>query len=94
MSSASPSEATTVPTAVWFSAASNVAAEVNAGAAFASVEPLPDSDQPLVPSSVVARTCTSYPVSSASPVIVALSPVIAVVVTSVHAPCGAVTRYR
>ena len=37
MSSASPSEATTVPTAVWFSAASNVAAEVNVGAAFVAV---------------------------------------------------------
>ena len=52
----------------------------------------PTPDQPLVPSSVVARTCTSYPVSSTSPVIVALNPVIAVVVTSVHAPCGDVTR--
>ena len=90
----SPSEATTVPTAVWFSAASNVAAEVNVGAAFASVEPLPESDQPLVPSSLVARTCTSYSVPPASPVIVALNPVIAVFVTSVHEPCGDVTRYR
>ena len=65
----------TVPTVVWFSAAVNVAGVVNTGAAFASVEPLPASDQPPVPSSLVACTCTSYSVSSASPVIVALVPV-------------------
>ena len=65
----------TVPTAVWFSAAVNVAGVVNTGAAFASVAPLPESDQPLSPSSLVARTCTSYSVFSSSPVIVALLPV-------------------
>ena len=64
----------TVPTAVWFSAASNADGEVNSGAAFASVEPLPASDQPPVPSALVACTCTWYSVSSASPVIVALVP--------------------
>ena len=48
------------------------------------VEALPGSDQPLVPSSLVARTCTSYSVSSASPVIVALNAVLVVFVTSVH----------
>ena len=68
---------------------------MNAGAAFASVEPLPGgSDQSLVPSALVARTCTSYSVSSASPVIVARSAVIGVFVTSVHDPCGVFTRYR
>ena len=68
---------------------------VNDGAAFASVEPLPGgSDQPPVPSALVARTCTSYSVSSASPVIVARSAVIGVFVTSVHDPCGVFTRYR
>ena len=67
---------------------------MNAGAAFASVEPLPGgSDQPLVPSALVARTCTSYSVSSASPVIVALNAVIVVFVTSVH-PGVDFTRYR
>ena len=70
----------------------NVSGEVNDGDAFASVEPLPESDQPLVPSSFVARTCTSYPVSSASPAIVAPSAVIVVVVTSVHDPRGDPTR--
>ena len=65
---------------------------MNDGAAFASVEPLPEADQPLVPSSLVARTCTSYSVSSASPAIVALSAVIVVVVTAVHEPCGDFTR--
>ena len=64
----------TVPTAVWFSAAVNVADVVNAGAAFASVEPVPASDQSLSPSALVARTCTSYSVSSASPVIGSLNP--------------------
>ena len=57
-SSASLSVARTVPAAVWLSAASNVADELNAGAALASVEPLPESDQEPVPSSLVARTCT------------------------------------
>ncbi len=32
----SPSDASTVPTPVWFSAASNVAGELNTGAAFAA----------------------------------------------------------
>ena len=68
---------------------------MNDGAAFASVEPLPGgSDQPPVPSAFVARTCTSYSVFSASPVIVALNPGIGVVVTSVHDPGGTFTRYR
>ena len=68
---------------------------MNDGAAFASVEPLPGgSDQSPVPSAFVARTCTSYSVFSASPVIVALNPVIGVVVTSVHDPGGVFTRYR
>ena len=68
---------------------------VNDGAAFASVEPLPGgSDQSPVPSALVARTCTSYSVFSASPAIVALNAVIVVFVTSVHDPCGAFTRYR
>ena len=88
------SEAATVPTAARFSRALNVAGEVNDGAAFASVEPLPEPDQPLVPSPFVARTCTLYSVSSASCVIVALSAVIVVVVTSVHEPCGDVTWWR
>ena len=84
----------TVPTAVWFSAAVNVADEVNAGAALASVEPLPASDQPLSPSALVARTCTSYSVSSASPGIVALTAVLVVSVTSTQDPSGVFTRYR
>ena len=88
------SDASTVPAAVWFSAALNVADEVNAGAAFASVEALPGSDQPLVPSSLVARTCTSYSVSSASPVIVARSAVLVVFVTSVHPGAVDFTWYR
>ena len=68
---------------------------MNDGAAFASVAPLPGgSDQPPVPSAFVARTCTSYSVFSASPVIVAPSAGIGVVVTSVQGPCGAFTRYR
>ena len=87
------SDARTVPTAVWFSAASNVVAESNEGAALASVAPLPDGDQPLVPSAFVARTCTSYSVFSASPAIVALNTVIVVFVTSTHAPCGELVRY-
>ena len=57
-SSASESVASTSPAAVWFSAASNVAEELNDGAALASVRPLPASDQAPVPSSLVARTCT------------------------------------
>ena len=71
-----------------------VAGEVNDGDAFASVEPLPEADQPLVPSSFAARTCTSYSVFSASAVIVAPSAVIVVFVTSVQSPTGDVTRYR
>ena len=71
----------------------NAAAEVNIGAAFASVVPLPDPDQPLVPSSFFARTCTSYSVFSMSDVIVALRAVIVVSVTSVHAPAVVFTRY-
>ena len=68
---------------------------MNDGAAFASVEPLPGgSDQSPVPSALVARTCTSYSVFSASPAIVAPSAVIGVVVTSVQGPCGVFTRYR
>ena len=55
---ASSSDATTVPTVVWFSAGLNIAAEVNEGAALASVSPLPEADQPPVPSAFVARTCT------------------------------------
>ena len=58
MSPASASDARTVPAAVWFSAASTVAGEVNAGAAFASVAPLPEDDQAPVPSAFVAPTCT------------------------------------
>ena len=65
---------------------------MNDGDAFASVEPLPESDQPLVPSPFVACTCTSYSVFSASCPIVALSAVIVVVVTSVQFPTGDVTR--
>ena len=64
----------TVPTAVWFSAAVNVADVVNAGAALASVEPVPASDQPLSPSSLVACTCTWYSVFSSSPGIGSLGP--------------------
>ena len=88
----SSSDASTVPAAVWFSAASNIAGEVNAGAALASVAPLPEADQPPVPSSFAARTCTSYSVFSASPAIVALNVVIVVFVTSIHTPCGEVVR--
>ena len=88
----SSSDATTVPTVVWFSAASNVSDEVNEGAMFASVASLPESDQPPVPSSFVARTCTSYSVFSASPAIVALNAAIVVFVTAIHAPCGEVVR--
>ena len=58
-SSESESVARTVPAAVWFSAALNAALDENVGAALASVEPLPASDQSPVPSSLVARTCTS-----------------------------------
>ena len=47
-----------------------------------------------MPSAFVARTCTSYSVFSASPVIVALNPGIGVVVTSVQGPRGVFTRYR
>ena len=82
----------TVPTAVWFSAASNVADEVNAGAALASVEPLPASDQSLSPSALVARTCTSYSVSSASPVIGSLGPLTSCGPT-VKAPLVPMMRY-
>ena len=68
---------------------------VNDGAAFASVEPLPGgSDQPPVPSALVARTCTSYSVFSASPAIVARSAVLGVFVTSVHPGAVDFTRYR
>ena len=68
---------------------------MNDAAAFASVEPLPGgADQSPVPSALVARTCTSYSVFSASPAIVARSAVIGVVVTSVHGPGGVFTRYR
>ena len=68
---------------------------MNDGAAFASVEPLPGgADQSPVPSALVARTCTSYSVFSASPAIGAPSAVIGVVVTSVHNPAGTFTRYR
>ena len=66
---------------------------MNDGAAFASVEPLPDLDQELVPSSFAARTCTSYSVFSTSCVIVTLSAVIGVSVTPVHGPSGVFTRY-
>ena len=72
---------------------SNAAAEVNTGAAFASVEPLPASDQSLVPSALAARTCTSYSVFSMSDAIVAFVSVIVVFVTSVHDPVGVFTRY-
>ena len=58
-SPASESVASTAPATVWFSAASNVASELNVGAAFASVRPEPESDHEPVPSSFVARTCTS-----------------------------------
>ena len=84
----------TVPTAVWFSAALNVASESNTGAALACVEPLPEgSDQGPVPSAFVARTCTSYSVPSASPVIVVFVTEIVVFVTSVHDPAVDFTRY-
>ena len=66
---------------------------MNVGAAFASVAALPESDQPLVPSALVASTCTSYSVSSASPVIVALTAVLVVFVTAVH-PGADFTWYR
>ena len=82
----------TVPTAVWFSAASNVTGEVNSGDALASVEPLPESDQPLSPSSLVARTCTWYSVSSASPGIGSLGPLTSCGPT-VKAPLVPMMRY-
>ena len=66
-SPASESVASTVPAAVWFSAASNAASELNAGAALASVAPLPASDHEPVPSSLVARTCTWWEVFSDRP---------------------------
>ena len=66
---------------------------MNTGAAFASGEPLPASDQSLVPSALVARTCTSYSVFSMSDAIVALDAVIVVFVTSVHDPVGVFTLY-
>ena len=53
------SDARTVSTDVWFSFARRYADESNAGAAFASVEPVPDADQSLSPSALAARTCTS-----------------------------------
>ena len=87
----SASDAATVPTAVWFSAASNVVDEVNTGPAFASVVPRPEPDQSLLPSSFLASTCTLYSVFSASSPIVAPSSVIVVVVTSIHGPSGDLT---
>ena len=59
LSPVSPSDASTVPAVVWFSAALKVADESNAGAALASVDSVPESDHAPVPSSLVARTCTS-----------------------------------
>ena len=53
------SDARTVPATVWFSAALKVAEESNDGAALASVDSVPESDQSPVPSSFIARTCTS-----------------------------------
>ena len=67
----SSSLAVTVSTAVVFSATSLVAALLIVGSAFALVAPSPESDQLPVPSSLVARTCTSYSVSSARSSIVA-----------------------
>ena len=60
MSLASLSVAVAVVTAVVFSATEKavVASPSNVGAAFAAVVALPVSDQGLVPSSFVARTCT------------------------------------
>ncbi len=74
LSSASPSVASTVPAPVWFSAALNVADEVNVGDALASVVPVPDADQSLSPSAFLASTCTSYVVFSARSSIVLLVP--------------------
>ena len=55
----SPSVASTVPAALSFSATLIVADEPNTGAALASVLPLPAADHAPMPSSLVARTCTS-----------------------------------
>ena len=46
----------------------------NAGALF-EVVPLPEADQGLSPSALVARTCTSYAVFAVRPVIVVDIPV-------------------
>ena len=68
---------------------------MNDGAALASVEPLPGgSDQGPVPSAFVARTCTSYSVSSASPVIVALNSVIVSLNSPFNTPGVDFTQYR
>ena len=70
VSSASGSLAVTVPTAVEFSATSKVAPLVKTGALLgaAAVLPVPESDHVPVPSSLVARTCTSYPALGSRPV--------------------------
>ena len=47
----------------------------NTGALLAEVLPLPEADQGLSPSALVARTCTSYAVFMVRPVIVAVVPV-------------------
>ena len=85
-SSVSLSLAVTVTTAVVFSATSTAASLLIVGCAFSLVVPSPGSDHSPVPSSLVARTCTSYSVSSANSWIVASVPVIVVPSTTVQSP--------
>ncbi len=69
-----------------FSATSTAATLVIAGAAFALVSPSPESDHAPVPSSLSARTCTSYSVSSAKSGIVTSVAVDVASSTTVQSP--------
>ena len=57
---------------------------VSLGALFGSVLPVPESDHSPVPSSLVARTCTSYSVLVLSPEMVAVVALMSVSVISVQ----------
>ena len=63
---------TAVPPALFSATDAVVGWLVNTGATLASVAPLPVADQPLVPSALVARTCTSWVAPGVRPVIVVL----------------------
>ena len=89
VSSGSESAAATVPACVSFSSTLKVAdAGVNMGDALPSVRPVPESDHGLVPSALVARTCTSYSVFWPRAVMVAESAGNSPSVTSVQSPGG------